>query len=231
MQGDQPAHESPQAGITYAFIVDVAGQDEASMSLEENNNRNPGRDQLTLDIVSIDLSELSTLQAPIYRVVKRMAWTGENHISIYGKINAFWSQWNPQYMVIDATGVGEGLWAMFDKSHPTRVLPVKFSQQVKSEIGYGFLAIINTGRFRDCCPSVEVDKQYEACTSEIQIGPAKTMRWSVPDGTRDSNGLLIHDDHVVTDAMTAILDKLIWQVASATLIIQPRDILSEMSRV
>jgi len=231
MQGDQPAHETPQEGFIYCFIVDVAGQDEASMNLDEVGARNPGRDQLTLDIVTIDLSQLDILQTPIYRVVKRMAWTGENHISIFGKINAFWSQWNPQYMVIDATGVGEGLWAMFDKSHPARVIPVKFSQQVKSEIGYGYLAIINTGRFRDCCPSPEVDKQYAACTSEILIGPAKTMRWSVPDGTRDENGLLIHDDFVVTDAMTAILDKLQWIVTSPTLIVEYADVLDDMSRI
>lgn len=214
MQGDRPAQEQPITGETYAFIVDVAGQDEASMNLEDSavGARNPGRDQLTLDIVSIDLSQLATLQAPIYRVVKRMAWTGENHISIFGKINAMWSVWKPQQLVIDATGVGEGLWAMFDHAHPGRVVPVKFSQQVKSEIGYGFLAIINTGRFRDCCPSPEVDKQYTACTSEILTGPSKIMRWSVPDGTRDTDGLLIHDDHIVTDAMTSILDKLEWKI-------------------
>jgi hypothetical protein len=133
-------------------------------------------------------------------------------------------------MVIDATGVGEGLWAMFDKSHPARVIPVKFTGQSKSEIGYGFLAIIGTGRFRDCCPSAEVDKQYEACTSEILIGPAKTMRWSVPDGTRDADGLLIHDDYVVTDAMTAILDKLQWIVSSPTLQTEAADVLFEMDR-
>lgn len=230
MQGDQPAQEKPQPNQVYAFLVDVAGQDEASMNLDEVGARNPGRDQLTLDIVSVDLSELETLQAPIYRVVKRMAWTGENHISIFGKINTMWSVWRPQLMVIDATGVGEGLWAMFDKSHPARVVPVKVTQQVKSEIGYGFLAIINTGRFRDCCPSPEVDKQYEACTSEILIGPLHTMRWSVPDGTRDNNGLLIHDDHIFTDALTAILDKLAWMVTSDTLMTEARDVLIDMDR-
>jgi hypothetical protein len=230
MQGDQPAHTSPQEGHTYAFIVDVAGQDEASMNLDEVGANNPGRDQLTLDIVSIDLSQFEILQAPIYRIVARFAWTGENHISVFGRINAMWDVWSPQLMVIDATGVGEGLWAMFDKSHPARVIPVKFSQQSKSEIGYGFLAIIGTGRFRDCCPTPEVDKQYEACTSEILIGPAKTMRWSVPDGTRDMDGLLIHDDFVVTDAMTAVLDRLNWMVSSPTLQTEVKDVLAEMDR-
>lgn len=228
MQGDQPAHDSPQEGHIYAFIMDVAGQDEASMNPDEIGAKNPGRDQLTLDIVSVDLSQLQTLQAPIYRVVKRLSWTGENHMTVFAQVDAFFSQWNPLYMVIDATGVGEGLWAMFHKAHPTKIIPVKFSQAVKSEIGYGFLAIINTGRFRDCCPSKTVDKQYAACTSEILIGPAKIMRWSVPDGTRDEDGLLIHDDHVVTDAMTSILDKLTWMVSSPTLQTEPADVLQEM---
>lgn len=228
MQGDQPAHDSPQEGHLYAFIMDVAGQDEASMSLDEVGTRNPGRDQLTLDIVSVDLSQLQTLQAPIYRVVKRMAWTGQNHMQVFGQVSALFDNWNPLYMVIDATGVGEGLWAMFDKAHPTKIIPVKFSQAVKSEIGYGFLAIINTGRFRDCCPSPEVDKQYTACVSEILVGPTKTMRWSVPDGTRDSDGLLVHDDHVVTDAMTSILDRLQWMVTSPTLFVDVPDVLEAM---
>ncbi len=231
MQGDQPAHSQPLAGCTYAFIVDVAGQDESSMNLDEVGKTNPGRDQLTLDVVSVDLSMLDTLQAPVYRVVARFAWTGENHISVFGKINAMWDVWQPQMMVIDATGVGEGLWAMFDKSRPGRVIPVKFTAQTKSEIGYGFLAVIGTGRFRDCCPSPEVDKQYQACISEIQVGPAKTMKWSVPDGTRDTDGLLIHDDHVVTDAMVSILDKLSWSVSAPTAIVQAADVLEEMSQV
>lgn len=228
MQGDQPEQSAPIPSHTYAFLLDVAGQDEASMNFEENNSSNPGRDQLTLDIIDIDLSQLEILQAPIYRVVNRHAWTGENHITIFGKINQMWDVWQPQMMVIDATGVGEGLWAMFDKSRPARVIPVKFTQQTKSEIGYGYLAIINTGRFRDCCPSPEVDKQYEACTSEILTGPSKTMRWSVPDGTRDSDGLLIHDDHIVTDALTAILDKLEWYISSPSLMTDYIDPLKEM---
>ena len=231
MQGDQPAHESPQPGVLYAFIMDVAGQDESSMHLEDGaGNTNPGRDQLTLDIIAVDLSQLKTLQAPIYRVVKRMSWTGTNHMQVFGQVNNIWAQWHPLYMVIDATGVGEGLWAMFDKARPTKVIPVKFSQMVKSDIGYGFLAIINTGRFHDCCPTPEVDKQYTACRSEVLLGPAKTMRWSVPDGTRDADGLLIHDDHVVTDAMTAILDKLVWMVSSPTLQTEVYDVLDDMDR-
>lgn len=228
MLGDQEPHETPQPGHIYSFLIDVAGQDEASMSLNDTINTNPGRDQLTLSIVSVDLSSLELLQAPTYRVVKRLAWTGANHITVFAQISALADSWSPLYFVIDATGVGEGLWAMLDHAFPTKVLPIKFSQSVKSEIGYGFLAIINTGRFRDCCPTPEVNKQYNACTSEILIGPAKTMRWSVPDGTRDENGLLIHDDFILADALTSQLDKLEWMVTSPTLMTEYHDPLDAM---
>lgn len=230
MQGDQPAHEAPQPDHIYSFLIDVAGQDEASMNLEDSISANPGRDQLTLSIVSVDLSTLDLLQAPTYRVVKRMAWTGANHITVFGQLQAMASVWNPLYFVIDATGVGEGLWAMLDHANPTKVIPVKFSQATKSEIGYGFLAIINTGRFRDCCPTPEVDKQYTACTAEILIGPLHTMRWSVPDGTRDENGLLIHDDYILADSLTSQLDKLVWMVTSPTLFTSAPDPLDQMNR-
>jgi hypothetical protein len=232
MRGDQPAQEEPNPSELYAFTLDVAGQDEASMSLDDGEvgKTNPGRDQLTLDIISVDLSALDTLQAPIYRVVKRFEWTGENHIKVFGQIDALWSSWNVQYMVMDATGVGEGLWAMFDKRHPTRVIPIKYTAGTKSDIGYGYLAVINTGRFRDCCPTPTTDKQYENVKAEILTGPAKTMRWSVPDGTRDENGELIHDDHVMTDSQVAILDKIEWSVSFETVIIENADPISEMDR-
>lgn len=228
MLGDQPAQEEPIPGHIYAFLMDVAGQDEASMNLDEVGRTNPGRDEVTLDIIDVDLSELELLQAPIYRCVKRLSWTGENHTKIFAQVQAMWSVWNPLYLIEDATGVGEGLWAMFDKAHPTKVIGFKFTAQSKSELGYGYLGIIGTGRFRDCCPTPKVDKQYANCTSEILIGPNKTMRWSVPDGTRDENGLLIHDDHIMTDALTAELDKLEWSIQFETSIIEGKDPIQEM---
>ncbi len=50
---------------------------------------------------------------------------------------------------MDSTGVGEGLYALLDKTFPLRVIPVKFNTQVKSELGWKFLSIVDTGRFHD----------------------------------------------------------------------------------
>jgi hypothetical protein len=219
----------------YAFLLDVAGQAEASSTVLTRSGEvfdphsNSARDSVTLRIVQINLSTLSSLRAPTYRAVYLRQWTGENHNIVFGQLKALAESWRPRHIVIDATGVGEGLWAMLDGEFPTRVIPVKFTQAVKSELGYGFLAIINSGRFRDCVPSPETDRQYAACESEILIGPRKTMRWGVPDGRRDADGRLIHDDIPVTDSLTAVLDRLKWSVPSPTLIVRPVDPLDEMS--
>jgi hypothetical protein len=154
-----------------------------------------------------------------------------NHVTVFGQLCALIDAWNIQHIVIDATGVGEGLWGMLVKKYPTRTIGVKFTSQTKSEIGYAFIAIVETGRFRDCARTEEVRMQYEKCQSEVLIGPAKTMRWGVKDGTRDGAGMLVHDDWVLADSLVTELDKLEWSIQIGTTIINYPDPLDEMSRI
>jgi hypothetical protein len=101
-------------------------------------------------------------------------------------------------------------------------MPVKFSSVVKSEIGWKFISIIETGRLHDCALTDPVRLQYEACQSEIMPGPGKLLRWGVPEGTRASpgsstgsaSGDLIHDDYLLADALIAVLDQLEWAAAT-----------------
>lgn len=226
MTGDQPAQETPIPGHIYAILIDVSGQDEALINLDGMGN--PGRDSTAYTITDIDLSEITTLQAPIYRAVKRDTWQGAGHIAAFGRFCQIIDLWNPQYIIMDATGVGEGLWAMLTKKYGGRVIPKKITQQEKSERGYGFLAIIETGRFRDCCLTEEVRDQYDKCQSEILTGPQKTMRWGVKDGIRNQNGELVHDDIITADSFTADLDKLEWAISIPTMQTESRDPLTDM---
>jgi len=216
MTGDQPAHNHPLPGVPCAFLLDVAGQDEARMAFDNDAPlQNPGRDSVSLSIVDLDLSTLAILQAPTYRAAHRLQWIGQNHLVVFGQIKALAEAWNPLHIVMDATGVGEGMWALLDKAFPGRVIPVKFTGPEKSDIGYRFLGIIETGRFRDCCLTDQVRAQYDACHSEILIGPTKTMRWGVPEGARGPTGELIHDDYLLADALVAVLDRMDWSVQTA----------------
>jgi hypothetical protein len=236
----------------HAFLMDLAGQDEARMGPGHGMDEAPAderRDSTTLSIVRVDLSTLETLQAPTYRVVSRRQWTGVNHLSILGQVRALGDKWHPQWFVVDATGVGEGFWALLERSFPGKVLPVKFSQLVKSEIGWRFLGMIETGRFRAAPTETEAEcglpggptgraprdeevlAQYRACEAEVLPGPNRTLRWGVPQGRRGPEGGLLHDDFVMADALAAWLDQLEWQAAAPVVIIPPKvDPLKEIGR-
>jgi len=219
-------------GGGYAFLIDIAGQDESKMNVLQSFDMglgNPGRDSTALSIVEIDLSTLETLRHPTYHVVTRHSWVGENHLTVFGKLKHLAETWNPQYIVMDATGVGEGLWALMDRAFPARLIPVKFTQQEKSEIGWRFLSIIETGRFRDHVHTDEVRLQYSKCICEILPGPAKTLRWGVPDGTRGPDGGLIHDDFILADSLTAKLDQLEWHIHLEPIFIEGLDPLEEIT--
>jgi len=234
------AGEAGTASIC-VFCIDVAGQDEVGSEAQEVREGlgNPGRDATTLSVFSLDLSLLDALQGPTFNVVKREQWIGQNHATVAGQIRTMAERWRPRHVVIDATGVGEGLTSMLKLSFGDRVMPVRFSAQKKSEMGYRFLSLIETGRFRDrthdeagargSITQEMVEEQYEACVSEILPGPQKTMRWGVPDGTRNSNGELIHDDIVIADALITEVDAMEWWRTSPTLIVYGKDPLEEMS--
>jgi len=77
MQGDQTGQSSAVDGQIYAFLLDVAGQDESRMNASEDAPlNNPGRDSVSLTIATIDLTSLATLQAPTFRfdVMTRRTW-------------------------------------------------------------------------------------------------------------------------------------------------------------
>jgi len=227
MQGTHRALSEPTPGRMYAFLIDVGGQDEGLRQVGELEN--PGRDYTSLKIVEVDPCSLPDQKRPTYRVMARLAWQGEKHTRLQAQIVALAQRWHPRHLVIDATGVGEGLFSMLDLSLPERCIPVRFSQAEKSEIGYQFLSIVETGRYREYAPfDSGFRAQLRHCQSEILPGPRHTMRWGVPDGRRDTDGNLLHDDDLVTSALTAILDRQEWTLHSPTLMSEARNFLQEM---
>jgi hypothetical protein len=217
----------PSAETPTAFLIDCAGTDEAQRQ-GEDYLVNPGRDSTALSITALDLSEIGTLQAPIFRVYERHTWQGSDALQIYGQIIALAETHRPQYFVIDATGVGDGLAALLTRRFgPDRVIPVRFTATVKSDLGYRLISIVNTGRLRLHAFPRQVELQYEHARAEVLPGPQKTMRWGVPESARDKQtGELIHDDYMLADALTAVLDRFPWAPSTPTTIIEQPDALA-----
>jgi hypothetical protein len=112
---------------------------------------NAQRDSTALTIIRVDLRSLSDelVRAPIYRVVERQLWTGIKHTALYRQLRTLAEHWDPRYLVVDATGVGAGLASFLDKALPGRVIPFTFNAATKSKLGWDFIAMAETGRFKD----------------------------------------------------------------------------------
>ena len=198
MQGRHAHQNEPLDGRLSAFLLDFAGEDEAASDrqLDFGPLFNPGRDCTALTIVEIDLSELETLHAPLYRVLGRMQWQGVRHTPLLGQLQALAERWMPVYIVCDATGVGAGWRASSRAYRGGKVLPFLFNQSSKSKLGWDFLAVVETGRYKEHAPLPPASNQpgdpavlqrlfwsqVEACQMQVLVGPGRILRWSVPDG-------------------------------------------------
>ncbi len=244
MRGSHPALLEPLPGRTYAFLIDVGGaavettgRPDSGHALSPDPLSSQGdllpdssHDSTILKIVEIDLTSLADLGNPSYQVVFRRAWTAASHVTVFGALRALVKTWAPRYIVIDATGVGEGLWSLLDHSYgASTVLPVKFTASLKSELGYRFLAIIESGRFHEYHPfDPLLQEQLDHCRSEILPGPSRLMRWGVPASARTASGEFVHDDDLIASSLCAVLDRLKWSIRFPTFIIPGRDPLLDM---
>jgi len=246
----EPQHE-PQPGSVYAFCIDVAGEDEAETDITAELH-NPGRDSTALTIVEIDTSTIGDeiIRAPTYKVVNRMLWTGTKHTRLYSQIRSLADTWSPRYIAIDSTGVGAGLSSFLDKAFPGRVVPYLFNAVTKSDLAWNFITVVDSGRYKEHStvrplrgrPLNEASERLHSLSDqffhelqnvayEIQPGPAKKIKWGVPDGTRNSStGELIHDDLVLSAALVGALDTLEWALSAPTIVIPFPDPLAELDK-
>jgi hypothetical protein len=234
MQGIHTSQQAPHVGGVYAALLDVAGEDEG-VSNDMGALQNPRRDLTALTMVECDLSTLADelVQAPTYRAVCRYQWQGRKHSLLYAELKAIIEHWKVRFVVVDATGVGTGLASFLDKAFPGRVIPFQFRAASKSRLGWDFLAVIDTGRWKEYTPHDDLQvafwTQCEYCEYLVMDGPGKIMRWGVPDGTRSTEtGELLHDDLLISAALCSVLDEQKWGVYGKAAIIQAQDPLQEL---
>ena len=254
MQGAHPALDTPLPGKRYALLIDLAGEDEAlRQGGADTELDNPARDLTAVTVVELDFSLLGEdlVGKPIYRVVNRQLWQGERHSTLYARLLHLADLWQPEKIVVDASGVGAGVGSFLRDKLGERVITLQFTRQLKSRLGWGFLAVVDTGRFQDFSARSAPDqwsanpllgqmaaeqdrlqalfyRQLAGLQAEVSTGPERLLKWSVPEGARDPEGGLLHDDLVLSAAMVAILDEQSWHLSSQAVLIEAHDPILEM---
>ena len=216
MHGHHQRYREGIPGHEYALLIDVAGEDEGigaegnrlcpNPTAETGEDRSR-RDYTAVTVVEVDRSTCSDplIAAPTYRVVDRHWWRGVKHVSLYARIvDLARNVWRARWVVVDATGVGAGLASFLSSSMPGRVKPFVFSTSSKSELGWSFLSVCDTGRFKDHADDGSPEyaqfwREVDNADYEILDGPGKRMRWGVWNPE-------IHDDLLISAAMCALLD-------------------------
>jgi hypothetical protein len=248
MSGQHPAQFAPQAGKIYAMTIDVAGSDETRMDIDDMGERNvmelAAREH---DCTAITLFEigLQTLDDPVigaitYQVVNRVMYQNmpiaEQHARLRGLIH----HWQPYRVAVDSTGVGAGLCSTLIKVFGEKIVPFVFTGKSKSDLAWSFLAIIDTGRFKDYEMSHEPGYQEtdylrrtflyqcEACQMKVRLGPARLAAWGVEENTRhpENQAALLHDDLLVSAAMCSVFDQETFG-KTVSAVIRPADLFED----
>jgi len=167
---------------------------------------------------------------------------GVKHASLYAELRAVAERWRVRWIVVDATGVGAGLSSFLAAAFPFRVIPFTFTQASKSQLGWDFTALLDTGRWKEFDPASAPPEQaalqsafFEQltyCQFEILPGPSRTIRWGVPDGARQPiSGEVLHDDLLFSAALSTQLDEQDWKVAGQPALVRRPDPLKELDHV
>lgn len=220
MQGSHSRQDSAETGKHYCMLVDVAGGEEVSNNLADlpdellnNATRHSRRDSTAVTVVEV-LHNHQMANLPTYKVVQRYVWTGVGQTQLYNRILALAKEtWRARYVVVDSTGIGAGLAAFLGKALGRKLVPYNFNSVSKSELGWGWLGIIDGGRYLEYRPDNADDtnwfwQQVEACSYEVRSGPGRLLRWSVTDPH-------LHDDLLISASLVAALDGQDWATREA----------------
>jgi hypothetical protein len=247
MHGQHKRLARPSQGELYLALVDVGGQDEQATSAFADLV-NPGRDYTVCTIVRVvkgsqvhrlegsqveEPSNLPTFQpsnplGPEYEVVDVALWQGTRHFrdelglpSLFNQLLAFLKLWQPQAVICDSTGVGQGIYDALVTGYKRSVFGFDFAGGRKARLGNDFLAVIETGRFRYFHDPKELDSdeylfflQCEYCGYELAEGLPieRGLRWGVPPTARyqiiTGETVLVHDDRLLSAALVAEADRL-----------------------
>ena len=204
---------------------DIGGQDEAATD-PVAQLANPGRDYTVVTVFDV-IPE----QQPVYLAADVLVDHGSRHFEAYpGRpkladlITDFLARWNVDHVVVDASGVGQGLTSHLIASRGRdNVTAFSFATRgAKATLASRLLAIIETHRFKYWGDDVHRELSdgwwfWQQCTHcGYDLPPEgrfdKDLQWGVPATLRiatSQGNLYVHDDRLLSAALIAEYDRLV----------------------
>ncbi|MFC2050068.1 hypothetical protein ACFLTN_02690 [Chloroflexota bacterium] len=147
LRGNHPRISQSQECMICVAGVDFAGESE---QLEDEMLTRSGRDATVITVAEVVYNATDIVaKEPGIHVVEHYSWVGKKHSELYPQmVDILKNVWHCSSIVTDATGVGEPITSFLRKSLGSKVLPFKFTQKTKSEMGFDLLAAINSGRLK-----------------------------------------------------------------------------------
>jgi len=212
LQGDHSRLRTPDSGLTYVAGIDLAGEAEEAEDAMLRSLK-PRQDSTVVTIGELDTPlaaaggadpRLKTqgpglkAQGPGLKVVEHYRWTGKKHPELYPQlVDILKNVWKCRKVVVDATGVGQPVASFLKGALGSRVEPFTFSTPSKSELGFGLLAAINSGRLKTYTADGSSEYQefwFEMERAKSQYRPSQTINFYVDP----SEG---HDDFLMSLAL------------------------------
>jgi len=194
MTGNHARQHVPIEGETYVAGLDIGGEGEGD------------HDSTVLTIARVvEPSTLALVQENRLEVVEHIAMTGVPHDEAISRMADLLGRvWSVKRVAVDATGMGEAVARMLDRSLGAGVVqPVKFTSSSKSAMGYDLLAAVNGGRLRAYV--ADGSAEYAELWSQVDrtrvaYRPGRQMSF----GVDPSEG---HDDYVMSLALVVAAGK------------------------
>ena len=199
LEGDHPRLAAPEAGERYIAGLDLAGPDlpaEADFGAPAPPSVRD-RDWTVLTVARVADDE--DRGAPTIEVVEHIAERGTPTDALIARLADTLNRvWKVRAVAVDATGLGGPMTDQLGRRLPrSRVFPVVFTTERKSELGFGLLAAAHSGRLRlyrgdGSRDAIEVRRQL--ALARVAYRDRRTMQFYVDP----SNG---HDDYLMSLAL------------------------------
>ena len=198
LHGDHPRQETPRPGAVYVAGLDLAGAPVAISEPEWGASGTVARDETVLTIGEVVAADDGI--EPQIRVVQHYHWRGAPHGALTEQLTDLLKNvWRVRRVAVDATGIGEPTAAALHRRMGQTVQPIVFTQQSKSRLGFGLLALVNAGRLRlyaDDQSTESIAVRHQLHHAQAEHNANRTMNFYVPE--REG-----HDDYLVSLALLA----------------------------